>query len=59
MCVDDVICRGLWADWVELQLAAEKSPAVRDAISQVCAPQVDDPYNQRHIFWLKNVEAGF
>ena len=59
MCVDDVICRGLWADWVELHLAAEKSQAVRDAILQVCAPHVDDPYNQRYIFWFKNVEAGF
>ena len=51
----DVRNSALWC----LQLAAEKSQAVRGAISQVCAPQVADPYNQRHIFWFKNVEAGF
>lgn len=48
MCVDDVICRGLWADWAELQLAAEDSQAVRGAILQVCALHVGDPYNQRY-----------
>lgn len=59
MCVDDVICRGRWADWVELELAAEKDASVRDSIRQVCLPHIGDPYSQRYLFWYKNVEAGF
>lgn len=59
MCVDDVICRGLWDDWVDLHHEAEKSEAVRNAILQVCEPHVGDPYNQRYLFWLKNVQTGF
>lgn len=59
MCVDDVILRGLWEDWVELHRAAEASEAVRDAILQVCEPHVGDPCNQRYLFWFKNVQTGF
>ena len=58
MCVDDVICRGNWDDWVQLHLAAESDSRVREAIRQVCEPHLGDPYNQRYIFWFKNVEAG-
>ena len=58
-CVEDVILRGLWKDWAELHRAAADSEAVRDAILQVCVPHVGDPYNQRYIFWFKNVRAGF
>ena len=59
MCVDDVILCGLWEDWVELHQAAAASKAVRDAILQVCEPHVSDPYNQRYLFWFKNVQTGF
>ena len=58
MCVDDVILRGRWDDWVALHRAAEKSEAVRGAVLQVCEPHVGDPYNQRYIFWFTNVRAG-
>ena len=35
------------------------SEAVGDAILQVCEPHVGDPYNQRYLFWFKNVQTGF
>lgn len=54
-CVEDIILRGLWADWVALHRAALSSEDARAAIVQVCAPNAEDPYNQRHIFWLKHV----
>ena len=53
--VDDIISRGLWQDWVELRQAALDNPSLLDVIERVCRAFTDDPYAQRHHFWLEHV----
>ena len=53
--VEDIIARGLWQDWVGLRRAAIDNPRLLDVIERVCAGFVDDPYAQRHHFWVNHV----
>ena len=53
--IDDIISRGRWDDWADLRQATVDDPALLDTIERVCAPQVVDPYAQRHHFWMNHV----
>ena len=53
--IDDVIARGRWADWAALRQATLDDPRLLDRIERVCAAQIDDPYAQRHHFWMNHV----
>lgn len=53
--IDDIIARGRWDDWADLRQATLDDPALLDKIERVCAPQVVDPYAQRHHFWMNHV----
>ena len=55
--IDDIIDRGRWADWGELRAAAVESPDVLRIILRVCEPRLQDPYAQRHHFWMHYVRA--
>lgn len=55
--IDDVIIRGRWRDWAELRQAALADSAVLEKIAQVCRAHLDDPYAQRHHFWMHYVKA--
>lgn len=57
-CVEDVILRGLWDDWVDLSDAMDGNPQVRQAVIQVCEPNIENPFNQRHIFWFQYAQAS-
>lgn len=51
--VDDIISRGVLSDWAELRAAVRRDPAVRQSVDAVCTAYMDDPYAQRHRFWLR------
>ena len=53
--IDDIVSRGRWDDWADLRRATLDDPALLDVIERVCAPQVVDPYAQRHHFWMNHV----
>ena len=50
--IDDVIARGRWNDWAQLRLAALADPAVLERVQRVCRAHIQDPYAQRHHFWM-------
>jgi len=56
--IDDVISRGHWNDWVELRRAILADASLLGKVAQVCAVHVDDPYAQRHHFWMHYVESS-
>ena len=53
--IDDVIARGLWQDWADLRRAAIQDAAILDRIERVCGARIQDPYAQRHHFWMNHV----
>jgi hypothetical protein len=55
--IDDVIARGLRADWRDLRDQADRDHAVRQRIIRVCAPRLSDPYAQRHHLWNAYVRS--
>lgn len=54
--IDDIISRGLWADWADLRRELLRNPSIMEKVERVCSPQVSDPYAQRHHFWMNYVE---
>lgn len=50
--IDDVITRGQWQDWAELRQVVVTDQAMLAKVEQVCRPRLDDPYAQRHHFWM-------
>lgn len=50
--IDDVILRGRWPDWAALRKALLADPQVRAKVEKVCLPYAEDPYAQRHQFWI-------
>ena len=54
--IDDIISRGLWADWLELGEQIQINPSVVDKIKHVCRHYIDDPYEQRYHFWFNYVQ---
>jgi hypothetical protein len=55
--IDDIIGRGLLADWDDLRVALARQPELRDKVLRVCDPHLGDPYAQRYFFWKRYVEA--
>jgi hypothetical protein len=55
--IDDVISRGNFNDWAELRRAVLADSALLNKVEQVCGQYASDPYAQRHLFWLRYVEA--
>ncbi len=54
--IDDIISRGLWADWVDLYQAIDADPSLLHIIEKVCLAHTNrDPLAQRHHFWLNHV----
>jgi hypothetical protein len=49
--IDDVIDRGVRADWEDLQRAALRDPATMARVRRVCEAHVHDPYAQRYHAW--------
>ncbi len=54
--IDDVISRGRWNDWADLRQATLDHPSLLTKIAEVCATRTNDPYAQRHHFWMHYVE---
>ena len=54
--IDDIISRGKWVDWVDLQHELVHNPEIRVKIQQVCEAYITDPYAQRYHFWWKNIQ---
>ncbi len=50
--IDDVILRGRWDDWADLRIAVLANPALLEKIERVCMAHLEDPYAQRHHFWM-------
>ena len=55
--IDDVIARGGWADWADLRRAMYADASVVDRVERICHAHVQDPYAQRHHFWMHYVQA--
>jgi hypothetical protein len=55
--IDDVIARGRWADWAGLRAAVLDDRSLLEKVERVCRPHADDPYAQRHHFWLHYAQA--
>ncbi|WPL17904.1 hypothetical protein Thiowin_02947 [Thiorhodovibrio winogradskyi] len=55
--IDDVIARGNFKDWAELRRAVLADPAVMNKVKRVCSHYASDPYAQRHLFWVRYIEA--
>lgn len=54
--IDDLIARGRWDDWARLRRAVLSDPAVMDKVQRVCRCRIQDPYAQRHHFWMRYVQ---
>ena len=54
--IDDIISRGGWSDWVELQRECVRNPSLKEKVRKVCKAHIADPYAQRYHFWWKNVQ---
>jgi hypothetical protein len=61
--IDDIICRGGWADWRDLHEAALKDLSIVESIMQICLHfasmpyRETDPFIQHHLFWLYYAET--
>ena len=55
--IDDIICRGLMRDWLELREALRAYPPLRDDIIRICANYISDPTEQRYRFWWNYVQG--
>ena len=55
--IDDIIERGLWADWTMLRRWCIEQPSLLDVVERVCAMHVGDSGAQRHHFWLAWAQA--
>ncbi len=54
--IDDVIARGQWRDWAELRRAILADRSLLDKVERVCRPYAENPYAQRHQFWMRYVK---
>jgi len=54
--IDDVISRGRWQDWSDLRKAILADSALLEEVKRVCRAYIDDPYAQRHHFWMNYAE---
>lgn len=50
--IDDIISRGLWADWAALREKALADAATLEDIKRVCRHYTEDSYEQRYHFWM-------
>ena len=57
MGIDDIIGRGLWADWVDLQRWCLEDPTLLDKVERVCRMHIADAGAQRHHFWMNYARA--
>jgi hypothetical protein len=57
--IDDLIARGGRADWERLRKALLADASVSEKIRQVCQVHIQDPYAQRHHFWMNYVNERF
>jgi hypothetical protein len=55
--IDDVISRGHWNDWAELRQAVLNNHSLLGKVEQVCRRHTDDPYAQRHHFWMNYAQT--
>lgn len=55
--IDDVICRGLWQDWMALRAQLLGSSEVRARVQRVCQPHLANGYAQRYHFWMNYAQA--
>jgi hypothetical protein len=53
--IDDVIARGRRADWERLREALLADASLAERIRRVCQARIQDPYAQRHHFWMNYV----
>ncbi|MXX72947.1 MAG: hypothetical protein F4205_14040 [Gemmatimonadetes bacterium] len=56
--IDDIIARGQWRHWADLRLAIRRDPSILDGIERICVQYVQDPYAQRHHFWMRYAEES-
>jgi hypothetical protein len=56
MAIDDIISRGLWIDWLELDDQVRIDNSTLDIIEHICNHYINDPYAQRYHFWLNYVK---
>ena len=54
--IDDIISRGKWSDWMDLQREVVRTPELREKVKKICEAYISDPYEQRYHFWMKNVQ---
>jgi hypothetical protein len=54
--IEDIISRGLWADWIDLANKALNYTSILDDIEHICRHFINDPYAQRFHFWLNYVK---
>jgi hypothetical protein len=50
--IDDVIARGKRKDWEDLRRAVLANRLLLEKVQQICRARIDDPYAQRHHFWM-------
>jgi hypothetical protein len=55
--IDDVIARGRWADWADLRRAMRMEAFLVDRVERICRAHIQDPYAQRHHFWMHYVRV--
>ncbi|ETR70206.1 MAG: hypothetical protein OMM_08973 [Candidatus Magnetoglobus multicellularis str. Araruama] len=51
--IDDIIAHGRKKDWVKLRLALINDIQLKEKIMQICRAYADNPYAQRHNFWMQ------
>jgi len=51
--IDDIIAHGKNEDWAKLRLALINDRLIREKIIRICQAYADNPYAQRHNFWIQ------